>query len=69
MRQPDHNTFLTDKINNVINDAENEMSGKYYQVEELPPLMSDTENNFSFFDLNISSLPFHFEELHTLLTT
>ena len=70
LRQPDHNTFLIDKINDVINDPENEtMSGKYYQVEELPPLMSDTENNFSFFHLNISSLPFHFEELQTLLTT
>ena len=53
-----------------INDPETEMmSGKYYQVEELPPLMSDTENNFSFFHLNILSLPFHFEELPTLLTT
>ena len=42
---------------------------KYYQVEELPPLMYDLDNSLSFFRLNISSPPCHFEELYTLLTS
>ena len=45
------------------------VTGKYHQVEELPPLMSDLDNSLSIFHLNISSLPFHFEELYTLLTS
>ena len=43
-----------------MDNPENEtVSGKYYQVEELPPLMSDLDNSLSFFHLNILSLPFH----------
>ena len=57
-----------------MDNPENEtVTGKYYQVEELPPLMLDLDNNLSFFHLNISSLPSsltsrHFEESCTLLT-
>ena len=38
-------------------------------MRELPPLMSDLDNNLSFLYLNISSLTFHCEELCTLLTS
>ena len=38
-------------------------------MKELPPLKSDLDNNLSFLHLNISSLPFHCEELCTLLTS
>ena len=70
IRQPDQATELTDKINDVTDNPENvTVTGKYYQVEELPPLMPDLDNSLSFFYLNISSLPFHFEELYTLLTS
>ena len=47
-----------------MDNPENEtVTGKNYQVKELPPLISDLDNSLSFFHLNISSLPFHFEEL------
>ena len=70
IRQPDQATELIDKINDVTDNPENEtVTGKYYQVEELLPLMPDLDNSLSFFHLSISSLPFHFEELYTLLTS
>ena len=70
IRQPDQTTKLINKINDVINNPENgTVTDKYYQVQELPPLMSDLDNSLSLFYLNISSLPFHFEELYTLLTS
>ena len=74
IRQPDQTTELINKINDIIDNSENEtVTGKYYQVEELPPLMFDLDNNLSFFHLNISSLVSsltsrHFEESCTLLT-
>ena len=67
IRLPDN--LIINKINDVMDNPENEtVTGKYYQVEELPPLMSGLDNSLSFFHLNISSLPFHSEELYTLLT-
>ena len=70
IRQLDQTTELIDKINNVMDNPENEsVTGKYYQVEELPSLMSDLDNSLSFFNLNISSLPFYFEEIYTVLTS
>ena len=45
------------------------VTGMYYQVKEIPPLTSDLDNSLSFFNLIISSLTFHFEELYTFLTS
>ena len=60
IRQPDHTTELIHKINDVMDNPENEtVTGKNYQVKELPPLISDLDNSLSFFHLNISSLPFN----------
>ena len=68
--QSDQTTELIDKINDVMDNPENEtVTGKYYQVEELPPLMRDLDNSLSFFHLNISPMPFHFEGLYTLRTS
>ena len=70
IRQLDQTIELIDKINNIMDNPENEsVTGKYYQVEELPSLMSDLDNSLSFFNLNISSLPFYFEEIYTVLTS
>ena len=64
----DQTTELIGKIDDVMDNPENEtVTGKYYNVKELPPLKSD--NSLSFFHLKISSLPYHFEELYTLLTS
>ena len=52
----------------MVNPESETVTYKYYQVEELPPLVSDLDSNISCFHLYISSLPFHFEELYTLLT-
>ena len=61
IRQPDQTTELINKIKDVMDNPENEtVTGNFYQVEELPPLMSDLDNSHSFFHLNISSLPFHY---------
>ena len=51
-----------------MDDPEAEMlSSKYFEPHELTPLLKNKE---SFFHLNISSLPFHFEEFqhYNLLT-
>ena len=64
IRQTDQTSELINKINDVIDNPENEtVTVRYYQMEELPALMSDLDNSLSFFHLNMSSLPFHFEDL------
>ena len=45
------------------------VTGKHYEVEELSPLMSDLDDSHSFFCLSTLYLPFHYEELYTLLTS
>ena len=50
-------------------ELESEMlSSKYYEPNEMTALFKNTNKHFSFFHLNISSLPFHFEELSTLIS-
>ena len=62
------NHDLIDKLNNAMDDPESEMlSSKYYEPNEMTILLKNTNKHFSFFHLNISSLPFHFEELSTLI--
>ena len=52
-----------------MDDPESEMlSSKYYEPNEMVTLFKNTKKHISFFHLNISSLPFHFEELSTLIT-
>ena len=61
------NHDLIDKLNNAIDDPESKMlSSKYYEPNEMTALFKNTNKHFSFFHLNISSLPFYFEELSTL---
>ena len=63
------NPDLIDKLNNAMGDPESEMlSSKYYEPNEMEALFNNTSKRFSFFHLNISSLPFHFQELSTLIT-
>ena len=62
------NHDLIDKLNNAMDDPESEiLSSKYYEPNEMTTLLKNTNKHFSFFHLNISSLPFHFEELSTLI--
>ena len=50
-------------------EPESEMlSSKYYEPNEMTALFKNTNKHFSFFHLNIASLPFHFEELSTLIS-
>ena len=52
-----------------MDDPKSEMlSSKYYEPNEMTALFKNTNKHFSFFYLNISSLPFHFEELSTLIS-
>ena len=44
------------------------VSRKYYESCELSSLMNTSKKYLSFFHLNISSLPFHIEELSTLIS-
>ena len=63
------NHDLIDKLNNAMDDLESEMlSNKYYEPNEMAALFRNTNKYFSFFHLKIPSLPFHFEELSTLIT-
>ena len=63
------NHDLIDKLNNAMDDPESEMlSNKYYEPNELATLFKNTSKHISFFHLNNSSRPFHFEELSTLIT-
>ena len=50
IKQPDQSTELIGKINHAMDNPGNKtVACKYYQVEELPPLMSDLDNNLSLF--------------------
>ena len=42
---------------------------KYYLPSDFKQIKMDVKNNLNFFHLNISFLPYHFPELHTLLAT
>ena len=44
------------------------LSSKYYEPNEMAALFKYTNKHFSFFHLNISSPPFRFKELSTLIT-
>ena len=62
------NHYLIDKLNNAMDDPESEMlSSKYYEPNEMATLFKNKNKHISFFHLNISSLPFHFEELLALI--
>ena len=52
-----------------INSNHDENLDKYYLPDDLKKIEKDTQNNLNFFHLNISSLPYHFPELETLLAT
>ena len=43
--------------------------GKYSLPSNLKQIKMDVKNNLNYFHLNISTLPHHFPELHTLLAT
>ena len=62
-KQNFQNQDIIYKLNNAMDDPEAEMlSSKYFKPHE-------PHESLSFFHLNISSLPFHFEEFSTLLST
>ena len=42
---------------------------KYYLPSDFKQIKIDVKNNLNFFHLNVSSLPYHFPELQTLLAT
>ena len=68
-KQNFQNQGIIEKLNNPMDDPDAEiLSSKYFEPEEFTPLLKNKES-ISFFQLNISSLPFHFEELSTLLST
>ena len=52
-----------------VNSNLDENLDKYYLPDNLKKIEKDTQNNLNFFHLNISSLPYHFPELETLLAT
>ena len=59
--------YLIDQLNEAIDDPlYASVSSKYYQPCELLSLMNNSRNCLSLFYLNITSLPFHIEELSTL---
>ena len=68
-KQNFQNQDIIEKLNNAMDDPEAEiLSRKYFEPQELTPVLKNKES-ISFFHLNISSLPFHFEECSTLSST
>ena len=68
-KQNFQNQDIIDKLNNVTDDPEAEiLSSKYFEPHEFTSLLTNKESLF-LFHLNISSLPFHFEQFSTLLST
>ena len=60
---------LIDQLNEAIEDpSSGTVSRKYYEPCELSSLINNSKNHQSFFHLNISSLPFHIDELSTLIS-
>ena len=67
-KQNFQNQDIIEKLNNAMDDPEAEiLSSQYFEPHELTPLLKNKES-LSFFHLNISSLPFHFEEFSTFLS-
>ena len=66
-KQNFQNQDIIEELNNAMDNPEAEiLSSKCFEPHELTPLLKNKES-LSFFHLNISSLPFHFEEFSTLL--
>ena len=60
---------LIDQLNEAMDDPSSEtVPSKYYKPCDLSSLLNNSKNCLSFFHLNISSLPFHIEELTTLIS-
>ena len=64
----EQNIDLIDTLNKAMDDPDFEMmTAKYYEPDEISFSLSGTSPNRPFFQLNISSLTFHFDELLVLM--
>ena len=60
---------LIDELTSTIDSTDNDFaSSKYSEPNEILPLINEQISSLSFFHLNISSLPYHFEKFSTILT-
>ena len=60
---------LIDQLNEAMDDPSSAtVSSKHYEPCELSSLMNNSKNCLPLFYLNISSLPFHIEELSTIIS-
>ena len=60
---------LIDKLNDAVNESDLENSSQYFEVDELEKTFnSNNHNGTNFFHMNISSLSYNFDQLHTLLS-
>ena len=75
LHPPPNLSSLYNHFNNISNDTnkdpENVANCKYYEIEELSRLFSETpnDNSLKLFHLNISSLPKHIDSLENLLSS
>ena len=68
-KPPPSEHSLIDHLNRAMDDPDSPLNcNKYFEPNEMSNLMVDHSKSLSFFHLNISSLPFHFEEFFTLLS-
>ena len=68
-KPPSSEHSLIDHLNRAMDDPDSALNcNKYFEPNEMTNLMVDHSKSLSFFHLNISSLPFHFEEFSTLLS-
>ena len=60
---------LIDELNLAIDVTNNDhVASKYFKPNEISSLINKQTSSLSFFHLNISSLPHHFEEFSTILS-
>ena len=68
-KPPPSEHSLIDYLNRAMDDSDSVLNcNKYFEPNEMTNLMVDHSKSLSFFHLNISPLPFHFEEFSTLLS-
>ena len=63
---------MINDLNNTIDNTDQIASFRYYNINELNNVTrkykSEQHELMSFLHMNISSLPFHFDELHAILS-
>ena len=60
---------ITDKLNDAVSESDLENSSQYFEVDDFNKAFNSSNHKGAiFFHMNISSLSYNFDQLHTLLS-